>query len=88
MKMSKAIELVRQYDSEMNVAASLAEVASQRYAGHMELFNAAVRMGDDKEAEAQRLALHAQLDAILDNGHVVHSRKRLKDKIMAGPLSD
>ena len=88
MKLQRAMDLCKQYTSEMNAAASLAEVASQRYAGHMELFNAAVRMGDDKEAEAQRLALHAQLDAILDNGHTVHSRKALMDKIMAGRIEE
>ena len=68
-----------------------AEITKQRSLEIMQREKAialAQKEKEQAEAEAQRLALHAQLDAILDNGHVVHSRKRLKDKIMAGPLSD
>ena len=82
MKMREAMTKIRALQGDMNVAADLAAAASQRYAAHMELFNAACKLGDKEEAEKQRTAIHAQVDAILDAGHIVHGNQRQLDAVV------
>lgn len=82
MKMREAMTKIRALQGDMNVAADQAAAASQRYAAHMELFNAACKLGDKEEAEKQRTAIHAQVDAILDAGHIVHGNQRELDAVV------
>lgn len=82
MKIADAVKKIRVLQGEMNIAADQAAAASQRYGAHMELFNAACRLGDKDEAEKQRTAIHAQVDAILDAGHIVHGNQRELDAVV------
>lgn len=82
MKIAEAIKKIRVLQNDMNTAADQANAAGLRYSAHMELFNAACKLGDKDEAEKQRTAIHAQVDAILDAGHIVHGNQRELDAIV------
>lgn len=76
MNVPEAVKAIEKLSVEMNESANNAQTASIRYDAHMALYNAAAMQGDQKEMEVQRLTLHSQLDAILDAGFEIHSRKR------------
>lgn len=82
MNVEQSVKRINELTHEMNASANNAEVAATRYQAHMALYNAAVQQGDDKEAEAQRLVVHAQVDAILDAGYEVYSRRRMISAIV------
>lgn len=77
MNVHQAVIEIQKLTSEMSIAADKAKAASIRYDAHMALYNAACIQGDEKEIEAQRLAVISQVESLLDAGFEVHSRNRL-----------
>lgn len=76
MNVPEAVKKIEKLSAEMQESANNAQNASIRYEAHMSLYNVACMQGDEKEIEAQRLIIHAQVDAILDAGFELHSRRR------------
>lgn len=76
MNVPEAVKKIEKLSAEMQESANNAQTASIRYEAHMSLYNVACMQGDEKEIEAQRLIIHAQVDAILDAGFELHSRRR------------
>lgn len=76
MNVQQVVAEIQKLGTEMNTAADKAQAASIRYDAHMALYNAACMQGDEKEIEAQRLAVISQVESLLDAGFELHSRKR------------
>lgn len=83
MNVEESMKAIQKLQAEMNHSATLAQAAGDRYQAHMTLYNVAVQQNELQTAEAERLILHAQLDAILDAGFEVFSRKRMMAEIIS-----
>lgn len=75
MNVPEAVVAIQKLAQEMQESSDRASIAATRYDAHMGLYNAAVMSGDNKTAEQERLAIHSQVDAILDAGFEIYSRK-------------
>lgn len=69
-------------DREIQAQGYNAERAGSTYSAHMSLYNVAAGTQDITAMENARLAMHTNLDVILDSGCLVAKLTRERDEIM------
>ncbi len=77
MNVPASVAAIEKLSKEMQDAATKAQNASMRYEAHLQLYNVACMSGDDKEIEAQRLAVISQVENLLDGSFELYSRRRM-----------
>lgn len=77
MNVPESVAAIEKLSREMQDAATRSQNASIRYEAHLQLYNVACMSGDEKEIEAQRLAVVSQVENLLDAGYELFSRRRM-----------